>query len=95
MSRTEEEQTGLRGSLHQVRNTGFTRASVLSLDFGLFDQDCSSSLTKGSPRLGVETDRGSFHQVEGGLSRRSAEAVFREVGAVGGSSSSSSSSSFS
>jgi len=33
-------------------------------------------------RLGVDTDRGSFHQVEGPLSRRSAEAMFREVAAL-------------
>jgi len=33
-------------------------------------------------RLGVETERGSFHQAEGSLNRRSAEAVFREVAAL-------------
>jgi len=33
-------------------------------------------------RLGVESDQSSFHMVEGSLSRKSAEALFREVAAL-------------
>jgi len=33
-------------------------------------------------RLGVLSDQGSFHQVEGTISRRSVEAIFREVAAI-------------